>query len=125
MTDKDMITMSRREATRLHILHQALAQKMTQAEAAGLMGLSDRQVRRLLRRVRAEGDAGICHRARGRASNHRLPVKAQALTLFQHEYSDFNLVHATEKLGEVHGLALHAAGYHQPEQAPTGTGGAQ
>ena len=58
MADKDMITMSRREAKRLHILHQAVEKRMTQGEAAGLMGLSDRQVRRLIQRVRTEGDFG-------------------------------------------------------------------
>lgn len=110
VAEQDMITMSRREARRLHILHQALARRVTQREAAGLMGLSDRQVRRLLQRVRAEGEAGICHRARGKASNHRIPerVKARALRLFQDAYRDFNLVHATEKLGERHGIRLHA-----------------
>jgi transposase len=110
VADKDMITMSRREATRLHVLHQALEKKMTQREAAGLVGLSDRQVRRLLQRIRTEGDGGICHRSRGKASHHRLSpqLRDRALTLFQREYSDFNLVHATEKLGEVAGIALHA-----------------
>jgi transposase len=110
VADKDMITMSRREAKRLHILHQAVEKRMTQGEAAGLMGLSDRQVRRLLQRVRAEGDEGICHRARGKPSNHRTPtrVKARALRLFRDRYRDFNLAHATEKLSEVHGVTLHA-----------------
>jgi transposase len=90
------------------VLHQAIEKKLTQREAAGLMGLSDRHVRRLLQRVRAEGDEGICHRARGRPSNHRIPprVKARALTLFRGTYRDFNLTHATEKLGEVHGIRL-------------------
>src|SRR5512147_2795911 len=107
VTDKDMITMSRREAKRLHILQQVVEKRMTQRDAAGLMGLSARQVRRLLQRVRAEGDGGICHRGRGKASNHRIPprVKARALRLFRAQYRDFNLVHATEKLGEVHGIS--------------------
>jgi transposase len=83
---------------------------MTQREAAGLMDLSDRQVRRLVKRLRAEGEEGICHRARGRPSNHRIPtrVKARALGLFRDTYRDFNLVHATEKLAAVHGITLHA-----------------
>ena len=95
VAEKDMITMSRRDASRLHILHQTLARKVTQQEAAGLiMGLSDRQVRRLIKRRRAEGDDGICHRSRGKVSNHRIPprVKARVLTLFQEAYRDFNLV---------------------------------
>jgi len=110
VADKDMITMSRREAKRLHILHQALERTLTQREAAGLMGLSDRQVRRLIQRLRAAGEEGICHRARGRPSNHRIPkrVKARALRLFRDQYRDFNLTHATEKLEEVHGIPLHA-----------------
>jgi transposase len=110
VAEQDMITMSRREAARLHIVRQAVEKKLTQGEAAGLLGLSDRQVRRLIQRIRTEGDAGICHRARGKASNHRRPreVQDRVLTLFQQEYSDFNLVHATEKLGEVEGITLHA-----------------
>jgi transposase len=110
VADKDMLTMSRREAMRLHIVHQALERKLTQREAARLMGLSERQVRRLVKRVRGEGDEGICHRARGNASNRRIPpqVKARVLALFRTQYSDFNLVHATEKLGELHGLTVHA-----------------
>ena len=110
VTDKDILTMSRREAMRLHLLHQALEKKLTQREAARLMDLSERQVRRLLQRVRREGDGGICHRARGQASNHRIPppVKARVLALFRTRYRDFNLVHATEKLAERHGLQVHA-----------------
>lgn len=108
MAEKDMITMSRREAKRLHIIHQALDEKITQVEAAGLIGLGDRQIRRLIKRIREEGDEGICHRSRGKASNHRVPkkVKERALKLFRQEYADFNLAHATEKLFEVHGITL-------------------
>ena len=108
MAEKDMITMSRREAKRLHIIHQALEEKITQAEAADLIGLGDRQIRRLIKRIREEGDEGIRHRSRGKASNHRIPrkVKERVLKLFR-EYQDFNLVHTTEKLFEVHGITLN------------------
>lgn len=109
MAEKDMITMSRREAKRLHFIRQALDEKMTQAEAAGHIGLSDRQIRRLIRRIREEGDEAICHRSRGKASNHRIPkkVKERVLRLFRNEYHDFNLAHATEKLLEAHGIAIN------------------
>jgi transposase len=107
VAEKDMITMSRREAKRLHIIHQALDAKITQTEAAGLIGLGDRQIRRLIKRIREEGDEGICHRSRGKASNHRIPrkIKERVLKLFR-EYQDFNLVHTTEKLFEDHGITL-------------------
>ena len=93
MTEQDMITMSRREVKRLHLIHQALEEKITQVEVAGLIGLSDRQIRRMIKRIREEGDEGICHRSRGKASNHRIPkkVKERALKLFKEEYHDFNL----------------------------------
>ena len=108
MAEKDMITMSRKEARSLHIIHQALDKKITQVEAAAIIGLSDRQIRRLVKRVRIEGDDGICHRGRGKMSNHRRPqrVKEQALKFFRERYRDFNLAHATEKLAEVHGIPL-------------------
>jgi transposase len=109
VAEKDMITMSRREAKRLHIIYQALDKKMTQGTAAGLIGLGDRQIRRMIRRIQEEGDEGICHRSRGRTSNHRIPkkVKERALRLFKEEYHDFNLAHATEKLYEVHGITIN------------------
>ncbi len=108
MAEKDIITMSRKEARTLHIIHQALDKKISQVEAAAIIGLSDRQIRRLVKRVRAEGDDGICHRGRGKASNHRISqrVKEKSLKLFRERYMDFNLVHATEKLDELHGIAL-------------------
>lgn len=108
MADKDMITMSRKESKRLHIIHQALDQKITQVAAAAVLGLSDRQLRRLIKRVRAEGDDGICHRSRGKASNRRIrpQIKARVLRLFKQEYADFNLAHATEKFSEVHDIAI-------------------
>jgi len=109
VTEKDMITMSREEASKLHIIHQALGEKITQVAAAELAGLSDRQMRRLIKRIRIEGDDGICHRSRGKASNHRISkkVKKRAIELFKKEYPDFNLAHATEKLYEVHGITIN------------------
>jgi transposase len=104
-----MITMSRKEARTLHIIHQALDKKISQTEAARHAGLSDRQIRRLIKRIRIEGDDGICHRSRGRTSNRSIPkkIKAKTLKLFQKRYKDFNLVHATEKLSEIHGITIN------------------
>jgi transposase len=109
VAEQDMIRMSKREAKRLHIIHQALDEQITQAEAARLIAISDRQIRRMIRRIREEGDEGICHRSRGKASNHRIPRKAKERVLkhFREEYHDFNLAHAAEKLFEVHGITIN------------------
>jgi len=105
---KDMITMSRKEARRLHIIRQALDKKISQTEAATLANLSDRQVRRLIKRIRQEGDEGICHRSRGVVSNHRISakIKEKALLLFREKYKDFNLAHATEQLADSHKITI-------------------
>lgn len=42
-----------------------------------MIDLSERQVRRLLRAVRKEGDKGVIHKARGRPSNRRIPEKVK------------------------------------------------
>lgn len=108
MAEKDMLTMSRREAKTLHIIHQALDKKITQVEAAHLIGLSDRQIRRLIKRIQSEGDEGICHRSRGKRSNHCIPhkIKEKAIRLFKDRYKDFNLAHATEKFAEIHSITI-------------------
>jgi transposase len=108
VTEMDMITMSRRETTRLHIIHQALDKRITQKTAAELVGLSSRQIRRILRRVRKEGDDGISHRSRGKASNRRLPqsLKDKALKLYRKQYGDFGPTFACEKLLDVHEIKL-------------------
>jgi len=109
VAEQDMITMSRKESRRLHIIHEALEERITQKEAAALASLSERQIRRLIRRIREEGDEGLCHRSRGKASNRRISqkIKERALKLFKQEYSDFNLAHASELLADTHGIALH------------------
>jgi len=100
--------MSRRETKRLHIIHQALDKRITQEKAAELVGLSSRQLRRMLKRVRAEGDDGISHRSRGKTSNRHVPkkIKDKALKLFREKYSDFGPTFASEKLLDVHEIKV-------------------
>jgi len=71
--EEDRITMSQRERDRLKVMAPVLVGRRAMAEAARLLGLSVRQVRRLRRRLEAEGDAGVVHRLRGRPSNRRHP----------------------------------------------------
>ena len=67
----DRIVMSQRDRDRLKVMDSVLNGKRTQVQAAGLLGRSVRQVRRLQRRLEAEGDVGVVHRLRGRVSNAR------------------------------------------------------
>src|SRR5438270_12094449 len=67
----DRIPMSQRERDVLKIMHAVLKGDRTQAEAARLLGLSTRQVRRIQRKLEATGDEAVVHGLRGRPSNHR------------------------------------------------------
>ena len=65
------VSMSRRERKRLEALSRVVSGEMTLAEASRQLGLSYRQSSRALFRYKAEGDAGLVHRLRGRASNRQ------------------------------------------------------
>jgi transposase len=106
---QDRIEMSRKERDVLTVLRLVLAGQRTQAEAARLLGLSARQVRRLQRRLQAEGDAGLVHRLRGRPSNRRLDpgLRRRALAAFRRRCRDFGPTLASEKLAEL-GLPVSA-----------------
>ena len=73
MLGEDIILMSGEELRRVGVIRRVLDRGMTQAKAAGILGLSERQVRRIVKRVGQEGDRGIIHKSRGRPSNRRLP----------------------------------------------------
>jgi transposase len=96
----DRIAMSQRERDRLRVMSAVLEGQRTQAEAARLMDLCVRQVRRVQRRLEEEGDAGIIHRLRGRPSNRRRDpaLRRQAVEIYRREMPDFNLTMASEKL---------------------------
>ncbi len=84
MVGEDRVIMSVKELRRVHVIRHALEQKMTQVKAGALLGLSTRQVRRLIKRVEQEGEQGLAHRGRGKPSNRRMPepVKAKVLKLY-------------------------------------------
>lgn len=109
MAGKDIIAMTQGELKRLHVIYKALDKSITQAEAAGIIDVCLRQVQRIVRRVRAEGDEGIIHKSRGRISNRALPekIKDKALRLYKEKYPDFGPTLATEKLFEIDKIRIN------------------
>jgi alkylated DNA nucleotide flippase Atl1 len=109
MAGKDIIKMSQEELKRLHVIHKAIDKVLTQAQAGELMGLCQRQVGRIVKRVKQEGDKGIIHRSRGRPSNRAIAeeIKEEALRLFKERYHDFGPTLATEKLLEIDKIKLN------------------
>lgn len=103
MAGKDIVTMSQMELKKLNIVHKILDKKLMQVEAADILGLCNRQIRRLVARVRQEGDTGIIHKSRGKPSNRALLVslKDKVIRLYRKKYPDFGPTFANEKLFEI------------------------
>lgn len=108
MVGEDTVIMSVKELRRLHVIRQVMDKKLRQREAGALLGLTVRQVRRLIKRVRAEGEAGLAHRGRGRPSNRQQApaLKTRVLRLYERHYGDFGPTLAAEKLAERHGIVI-------------------
>jgi hypothetical protein len=69
-----LLLRSEKELDRLKVLPEVQEGHWTPRPASGQLGLTDRWVRKLLERLRTEGDGGSVHRRRGRPSNRRLPT---------------------------------------------------
>ena len=99
---KDIITMSKRELARLPVIHKAMEKMITQVKAAEMIALSERQVRRLIRKIEHGGDQAIIHQNRGKPSPVKLSEeKARAIiSIIKKKYHDFGPTFAAEKLWE-------------------------
>ncbi len=108
MAKPGVITMSMRELDRLKTIQAVIDGRLPQTLAAERLGMSDRQVRRLLQRYAIDGPLGLISKLRGRSSNRQLAFgRAElAMTLIKEHYADFGPTLAREKLEERHGLHL-------------------
>jgi hypothetical protein len=94
------LLMSTRERTRLALMVQVRKRALTLQRAAKLLRLSYRQVKRIWRRYRMEGDRGLVHRLRGQPSTRRIDAarRRQILALRERQYPDFGPTLAAEHL---------------------------
>ena len=99
--------MSERELSRLEIVQRVKRKSLKQREAAEQLGLTERQVKRLCKRYREGGAAGLISKRRGRPSNNRLAEKTvkKARQLLRTHYHDFGPTLAHEKL-TIKGVSL-------------------
>lgn len=106
---EDMIMMRPEELKRFQIIGKVFEKTINQQEAAELLGLSDRQVRRIVNRVRRDGERGIPHGSRGRRGHHRIAegVRKAILDLYRERYRDFGPLLASEKLFELDNIRIH------------------
>lgn len=97
---KDNITLSKKERDRIRVIHDIERGRLKSMEAAMVLGISTRQLRRVRRRYKEEGDKGLMHRSRGRPSSNRIAddVRERAIEIIEARYSDFGPRLACEKL---------------------------
>jgi transposase len=123
----ETVQLSGTEQQRLVVLNRMLMGDLTGAEAAAALGLSVRQVRRMLAAYRKEGAAALAHGNRGRTPTNVLdPVLcARVVALARTTYAGLNDTHLAEVLGEREGIGLSrssvrrlrvAAGLERPRQ---------
>jgi hypothetical protein len=105
---KDIIMLTQQELKRLHVIKKVFEGVMKQVEAAEKLSLSDRQIRRLINKVRIEGDTGIAHKSRGKPSGRRLPVKIKdrVIAFYREKLDGFGPTLAAEKLLELEGIKI-------------------
>src|SRR5882757_3642706 len=103
------------------VMLQAMAKKITWWQAAEILGISDRHMRRWRERYVEEGYNGLLDRRRGKPSRRRVPVATveKVFGLYREKYFDLNVQHFHEKLQAEHGIELS---YTWVKQALQGAG---
>jgi helix-turn-helix protein len=103
----ETLVMSGKERRRLEVFSRVKAGELTLVKGAELLRLGYRQAKRSYRRYREQGDAGLVHGLRSRASNHRQPeLRRQAIETYRAKYGDFGPTLAAEYLAQEHKLAI-------------------
>jgi transposase len=90
------------------VLLKAMAKKIRWWDAAEIIGVTDRTMRRWRERLEAEGYSGLVDRRKGKPSQKRVPLAQveEVLRLYREVYFDLNIRHFHEKLSEEHGIKL-------------------
>jgi len=98
--EQDIFIMSQREIRRLHIVKKIIEKELLQKDGAEILGLSERQVRRIVKRVRVEGDGGVMHAGRGQDSPRRINdnLREKVLKVYRRKYWDYGATLTSEKL---------------------------
>ena len=130
------VTLNQREQARLHVLNSVLEYQVPIAQAAELLGVSQRHARRLLAAYREQGAAALAHGNRGRRPHNAIPPAqgAAVVELATQRYQGANHTHFTELLGDTviasavldrllhhsHVLNIRGESYRLREKTPSG-----
>ena len=98
--------MNQQEQARIQVLNTVMEHHLPIAQAAEIMGVSERHIKRLLAAYRKEGPAALAHGNRGRQPHNAVPEAdaATVVKLASNGYAGANHSHFTELLREKRGL---------------------
>ena len=102
------LTLTEKEQTRLQVVTGVVGREWTVAEAAEVLGVTERHAWRILAGYKARGVAAIAHGNRGRVPRNATPsvLQAQIVALARERYAGFNHTHLTELLTEREEIGL-------------------
>ena len=106
--EQERLLLTQKERDRLKVLHEVKQGHLTQVAAAEQLGISERWVREMVRRVRKKGDRAVVHGLRGKPSKRRWKAKVRdrAVEIYRKEYGDFGPTLAAEYLAEKHQITV-------------------
>jgi transposase len=107
--EQEVLTMTQRDRDRLVVLKKAQKKLIRQVQAAGELGVTPRHVRRMLKRLKKEGDKAVIHKLRDRPSNRKTNEKTRekiVKILSEEVYRGFGPTLASEYLANKHGIQI-------------------
>lgn len=108
MTNLEVVTMRRKELDRIIYFEKLKSKELTQREVSEIIDLSVRQIKRLYKKFKQHGAAGLTHASRGKISNRSInpAIEAQIIAILRNKLPDFKPTFATEKLRELYGITI-------------------
>ena len=102
------VTLNQREQARLQVLNSVLEYQLPRSQMAEIMGINERQLRRILAAYRKEGAAALVHGNRGRQPRNTIPeeITDAVIVMAREKYAGFNHSHLSEVLAEREGIHL-------------------
>jgi transposase len=100
--------MTKKELVRIYVIKSLIEDKMESRDAAEVLNLSERQIKRLKAGVKKDGEVFVIHKNRGRKPKHTIPVKVreEIVSLARNKYKGVNYTHLAELLREHEGIAI-------------------
>lgn len=105
---KETISMSIKETERIAIMDNLIAKRIKQKHASRQLGISIRQVQRVVKKYKRNGITALAHQGRGRVGNRAIEQekKDAIIVLVKKHYPDFGPTFASENLNERDGIIV-------------------